>query len=69
MASQSAAQVAKEPVVDNAYYTIPQTSGLTGFSLAKIFRDMRSGRLRVCRVGRRTVITGRQIRQWIEGSA
>ena len=44
---------------------IPEACKLTSLSRSRIYGEIRDGRLKPCKVGRRTVITMTELSRWI----
>jgi hypothetical protein len=51
----------RPPIVPNQTYSVQEAAAALGVAPISVWRYIYSGRLRRCLLGRRTVITGRQL--------
>ncbi|MBX3278831.1 MAG: helix-turn-helix domain-containing protein [Acidobacteria bacterium] len=51
----------RSPIIPNQTYSVPQAAAALGVSTISVWRYIYAGRLRRCRLGRRTIITGAQL--------
>lgn len=47
-------------------YTIEETTKITGLGRTKLYEELKSGRLKGVKAGRRTLILHTSIQQWLE---
>lgn len=47
-------------------YTIPQAAEATQTGKTKLYAEIKAGRLRIAKVGRRTLIRHEELRRWLE---
>jgi hypothetical protein len=51
----------RSPIIPNQTYSVPEAAAALGVSTISVWRYIYAGRLRRCRLGRRTIITGTQL--------
>jgi excisionase family DNA binding protein len=53
------------PFFDRFAYSIEETARITSVGRTAVYEEIKAGRLRACKVGRRTVVIADDIRQWL----
>ena len=46
-------------------YTVPELVAATGVGRTTLYEEMKAGRLRTCKVGKRTLVTAEDARAWL----
>ena len=52
--------------MDKLAFKITEVAEQTGLSRTKLYEEIAAGRLRVVKVGRRTLIPGREVHAWLD---
>jgi transposase-like protein len=52
-------------VTEQIVYTIPQVQEIAKTGRTKLYEEINAGRLNVCKVGRKTLVTHDQLRDWL----
>jgi excisionase family DNA binding protein len=55
-------------IIPNQTYSVPQAAAALGVSAISVWRWIYAGRLRRCQLGRRTILTGTQLEQFLAAS-
>jgi hypothetical protein len=56
-----------EHIDEHQLYSVEQTAAALDLSLARVWQHIAAGRLRTVKDGRRTLVTGRAIRDFVAG--
>ena len=52
-------------MTEQTVYTIPQLQEISKTGRTKLYEEINAGRLKVCKVGRKTLVTADQLRDWL----
>lgn len=53
-------------MTDRLLYTIPQVCEAANTSRSLLYQEIQAGRLRILKIGRKTLITDAALREWVD---
>ncbi len=56
----------ESPALDRRAFSIPEACKVTGIGRTLLYREMQEGRLKVTKIGRRTVIRKADLDAWLQ---